>query len=70
MVQAAGGAPFTTEGVGLDRPDFGQPDEAAGADHAAHVAGRVCDRCGQPIEASQDARRRGESGWIHDVCPG
>jgi len=38
-------------------------------DNYAHAAGRICKKCDRVIEASQPARRRGESGWVHDVCP-
>ena len=45
------------------------PEGQPGQDHAAHATGRICKRCGQPITAGQDARLRGESDWVHDVCP-
>lgn len=53
----------------LARADFTEPDRDAGEDHYAHVAGKVCASCEQPITARQPARRRGESDWVHDVCP-
>jgi hypothetical protein len=40
-----------------------------GADHFSHVKGRVCQRCDREITARQPARRKGEDGWVHDVCP-
>jgi hypothetical protein len=40
-----------------------------GEDHSAHVDGKTCASCGELIGARQPARRRGESGWVHDVCP-
>jgi hypothetical protein len=43
------------------------PEEDAG--HFAHAPGRTCAKCARPIEADQPARRRGESGWVHDLCP-
>lgn len=38
-------------------------------DNEAHAVGATCQRCGQPIGRGQTARLRGESDWIHDVCP-
>jgi hypothetical protein len=35
----------------------------------AHAAGKVCERCGTEITASQDARRLVDGNWIHEVCP-
>jgi hypothetical protein len=29
----------------------------------------VCELCGNPIEASQDARRLPDRQWVHEVCP-
>jgi hypothetical protein len=49
--------------------DFTEADQDTGEDHSAHAAGRTCEKCGDPITARQAARRRGESGWVHDVCP-
>jgi hypothetical protein len=40
-----------------------------GEDHFAHVDGKTCASCGEPISARQAARRSGESDWVHDVCP-
>jgi hypothetical protein len=40
-----------------------------GSDHFSHAAGQVCQKCDQEIEARQPARRKGEDGWVHDVCP-
>jgi len=45
------------------------PKDRPGGDHFAHAAGRICQRCDRVIEAGQPARRRGETGWVHDVCP-
>lgn len=45
------------------------PDGLPVEDHAAHATGRICQRCGHPITARQDARLTGKSDWIHDVCP-
>ena len=49
--------------------DFAEPGRETGEDHSAHTAGKTCASCGQQIGASQPARRRGETGWVHDVCP-
>jgi hypothetical protein len=40
-----------------------------GEDHFAHADGKTCASCGEPIGARQAARRRGDSDWVHDVCP-
>lgn len=44
-------------------------DQATGEDHFAHAAGSTCKACGRTIEPGQNARRRGDAGWVHDVCP-
>ena len=38
-------------------------------DNEAHAPGKVCERCGAVITASQDARRLPDGQWIHEVCP-
>jgi hypothetical protein len=38
-------------------------------DNEAHAGGRICKRCGQVIQADQDARLTGVDDWVHDVCP-
>jgi len=53
----------------LAHTDFTETDRDTGEDHSAHAAGRTCAKCGDPITARQTARRRGETGWVHDVCP-
>jgi len=40
----------------------GTPARAAGAGHR-------CGRCGAPIAAGQDARRRASGAWVHETCP-
>ena len=35
----------------------------------AHAPGSVCERCGQIITATQDARRRPDGQWVHEECP-
>jgi len=38
-------------------------------DNEAHAPGKVCERCGAAITASQDARRLPDGHWVHEVCP-
>lgn len=38
-------------------------------DNEAHAPGQVCPRCGAVIDAGQDARRRPDGQWVHEVCP-
>lgn len=38
-------------------------------DNEARAPGQVCARCGAGITASQDARRRSDGRWVHEVCP-
>ena len=52
----------------LANKDLSEPSHDTGEDHSAHAAGRICTSCGQVIGAGQPARRRGEDGWVHDVC--
>jgi hypothetical protein len=72
MLMAAG---FSAQSHGdaesraLANKDFSEPGRDTGEDHSAHAAGRVCTSCGQVIGAGQPARRRGDAGWVHDVCP-
>lgn len=54
--------------VELEHKDY-TPAQRPGGDHFAHAAGRICKKCDREIQAGQPARRRGESGWVHDVCP-
>jgi RNA polymerase-binding transcription factor DksA len=42
----------------------------AEANEAHAPAGQICERCGQPINANQDARHRADGGWVHEECPG
>ena len=53
----------------LGNKDVSEPGHDTRDDHSAHAAGRICTSCGQVIGAGQPARRRGEAGWVHDVCP-
>lgn len=54
--------------IELESKDF-TPTQRPGGDNFAHAAGRICKKCDREIQALQPARRRGESGWVHDVCP-
>jgi hypothetical protein len=49
--------------------DFTETDRDTGDDHSAHADGKTCASCGEPIGTGQAARRRGDSDWVHDVCP-
>jgi hypothetical protein len=60
---------MATQSQELANANFTEPDRDTGEDHAAHAAGKTCASCGEPITASQAARRRGETDWVHDVCP-
>jgi hypothetical protein len=55
--------------VELENMDVTPNQAQAVGDHFAHADGRICKRCDRRIEAGQPARRRGESAWVHDVCP-
>ena len=61
--------PMAAESKALEHADFSETQRDTGEDQAAHAAGEVCARCGREIQPAQDARLRGESGWVHDVCP-
>jgi hypothetical protein len=50
------------------RTDRGESTGDA-ADHFLHAKGWICKNCDHRIEARQPARRKGEDGWVHDVCP-
>jgi len=51
------------------KADYLADDDPAREDHYAHAAGATCEKCDRMIEATQVARRRGETGWVHDMCP-
>jgi hypothetical protein len=53
----------------LENKDYTPDDQPASDDLYAHAAGRTCENCDRVIEPGQPARRRGESGWVHDHCP-
>lgn len=58
-----------SESEKLAAADLSEGDRHTGEDHFAHATGKICKACGRPIEAKQAARRRGETDWVHDVCP-
>jgi len=63
------GVPVTGSGpIGLSLP-AGSDARAGWADNAACAAGHRCERCGQPIAARQDARKRADGAWVHESCP-
>jgi hypothetical protein len=44
-------------------------DPSAYEDNEEHAAGRVCARCGQVMNAREEARRQADGQWVHEVCP-
>ena len=65
------GVPLTGSGpIGLG-PDSDDPASGpADLDtNAARASGQRCGRCGQPITARQDTRRRVGGTWVHEACP-
>jgi hypothetical protein len=46
-----------------------EPGNLAASDNAAQAPGKLCELCGQPITAGQDARLRPDGWWIHEACP-
>jgi hypothetical protein len=67
-----GGAslPVTGSGpIGLDLDQAAGPPPALAA---VRADGLRCGRCGRPITAGQDARRRASDAggtWVHESCP-
>lgn len=55
----------------IEEPDRTERESAylEPEDNEAHAPGKVCERCGAVITASQDVRRLPDGNWIHDVCP-
>jgi hypothetical protein len=54
----------------IQEPEPGKPAGEKGyEDRYAYAEGEVCEKCGGTIETAQRARRRGETGWVHDMCP-
>jgi hypothetical protein len=56
-------------GLDLDEAWFIKQSSLTIEDHMACVSGETCARCGQPIAAGQDARRRLGGEWVHESCP-
>jgi hypothetical protein len=46
-----------------------QDEDSAFSDNEAHAPGKVCELCGAVIMSGQDARRRADGQWMHEVCP-
>jgi hypothetical protein len=63
-----GFAAASISSTGLDLDDATAAQLTA-EDHLACAAGRACGRCGQPIEAAQQGRRRASGDWVHESCP-
>jgi hypothetical protein len=38
-------------------------------DNEAHAPGQICARCGNEIQPGDDARRRADGKWVHEICP-
>lgn len=62
------------EDLGGPRGDYGavsHEDESGSrhGDNEAHAGGKVCERCGAVITPGQNARRRADGEWMHEVCP-
>jgi hypothetical protein len=38
-------------------------------DNEAHAPDQVCARCGNLIQGGDEARRRADGNWVHEVCP-
>ncbi len=59
----------SSAGLDLEHAHFIRQSWLIVADHAARAAGRTCARCGQPMAADQNARRRITGDWVHESCP-
>jgi hypothetical protein len=59
----------------LGAPKQGHPiehlneDASAWESNEASAPGQACARCGRVIEAGQEARRRADGQWVHEICP-
>ena len=65
-----GGAGFPvtdSRPIGLDPGQAAPAPPLSGT--PAGATGSRCGRCGQPIAAGQDARRRASGAWVHESCP-
>lgn len=38
-------------------------------DNEATAPGETCARCGNKIQPGDEARRRADGTWVHEVCP-
>ena len=61
-------------GPRLERPtsdtdEDSREDSSAWGDNEAHAPGKVCELCGAVIAPGQEARRRADGQWMHEVCP-
>ena len=64
-------------GPRIEHPEDVSEEQASAAwaardawdDNEAHATGAVCARCGAVITAGQDARRRADGQWVHEICP-
>jgi hypothetical protein len=48
------------------------PDEFTAEQYEGNEAqapGETCARCGKEIQPGDDARRRADGQWVHEVCP-
>jgi hypothetical protein len=52
----------------IGQRNLGPPALDIGEDHTAHVAGRTCACCREPIMRFQAARIVGGDEWVHDGC--
>ena len=69
-ISAPGGAGFpvtTSRPIGLDLEEAAPPPALDGT--LTGAAGNECGRCGRPIRAGEDARRRVTGAWVHETCP-
>ena len=57
-------------GPRLTHPVDHQDEDSSGwSDNEAHAPGMVCALCGAVIAPGQEARRRADGKWMHEVCP-
>jgi hypothetical protein len=45
------------------------PSSLEWSGNEAHAPGKACARCGAVIAPGQDARRRADGQWMHEICP-
>jgi hypothetical protein len=60
-------------GAHLEEHQAGHPLDEGGSDYwegnEAHAPGKTCERCGAVIAPGEDARRRPDGHWVHEICP-